>query len=141
MKLIPKVECELCGGNHETTHCPHERRFSQQGKDDSRLKTRNRFPKGKSRSIHYLGLQRKWPSLWKLAPSVNGRVSPVGPQNTKYKLTMENLSELGLGGYELEMGHGQALIDKKNKAWVDEQNKINKKKDLGMVDYILRVRI
>ena len=25
--------------------------------------------------------------------------------------------------YELEMGCGQVLIDKKTKAWVDEQNK------------------
>ena len=39
----------------------------------------------------------------------------------------ENLSELGPEKYELEMGHGQVLIDKKTKAWVDEQNKINKK--------------
>ena len=38
------------------------------------------------------------------------------------------------------MGCGQVLIDKKTKAWVDEQNKINKK-NLGIVDYIWRVRI
>ena len=42
-------------------------------------------------------------------------------------MTSENLSKLGPGKYELKMGHGQVLIDKKTKAWVDEQNKINKK--------------
>ena len=54
VQLIPKLECELCGGNHETDQCPHESRFSQLGKDASRPKTRNRFPKGKGRSIDYL---------------------------------------------------------------------------------------
>ena len=54
VQLISKVECELCGGNHGTDQCPHESRFSQLGKDASRPKTRNRFPKGKSRSIDYL---------------------------------------------------------------------------------------
>ena len=126
MQLISKVECELCGGNHETDQCPHASRFSQLGKDTSRPKARNRFSKGKSRSIDYLKPQRKWPSPWKPAQSVNGRASPVGPQNTKNKLTLENLSELGPEKYELEMGCGQVLIDKKTKAWIDEQNKINK---------------
>ena len=127
VQSISKVECELCGGNHETDQCPHESRFSQLGKDASKPKTRNRFPKGKSRSIDYFKPQWKWPSLWKPAQSVNGKTSPVGPQNTKNKLTLENLSELGPEKYELEMGCGQVLLDQKTKAWVDEQNKINKK--------------
>ena len=53
-------------------------------------------------------------------------MSPVEPQSIKNKLTSENLSELGPGKYKLEMGHGQVLLDQKTKAWVDEQNKINK---------------
>ena len=24
----PKIECELCGGNHKVEQCPHERKFS-----------------------------------------------------------------------------------------------------------------
>ena len=79
VQLISNVECELCGGNHGTDQCPHESRFSQLGKDASRPKTRNRFPKGKIRSIDYLKPQRKQPSLWKPAQSVNGRASPIGP--------------------------------------------------------------
>ena len=116
VQLISKVECELCGGNHGTDQCPHASRFSQLGKDASRPKTRNRFPKGKGRSIHYLKQQRNWPSLWKPAKTVNGRASPVGPQNTKNKLMSENLSELGPEKYELEIGHGQVLIDRKTEA-------------------------
>ena len=127
VQSISKVECKLCGGNHETDQCPHESRFSQLGKDASKPKTRNRFHKGKSRSIDYFKLQWKWPSLWKPTQSVNGKTSPVGPQNAKNKLTSENLSELGPEKYELEMGCGQVLLDQKTKAWVDEQNKINKK--------------
>ena len=28
IQSIPKIECELCSGNHEADQCPHERRFS-----------------------------------------------------------------------------------------------------------------
>ena len=55
-------------------------------------------------------------------------MSPVGPQSIRNKLTSENLSKLGPGKYKLEMGCGQVLLDPKTKAWVDEQNKINKEK-------------
>ena len=67
VQSISKVECKLCGGNHETDQCPHESRFSQLGKDASEPKTRNRLSKGKSRSIDYFKLQWKQPSLWKPA--------------------------------------------------------------------------
>ena len=53
-------------------------------------------------------------------------MSPVEPQSIKNKLTSENLSELGPGKYKLEMGCRKVLLDQKTKAWVDEQNKINK---------------
>ena len=53
-------------------------------------------------------------------------MSPVEPQSIKNKLTPENVSELGPGKYQLEMGHRQVLLGAKTKAWVDEQNKINK---------------
>ena len=55
-------------------------------------------------------------------------MSPVEPQSIKNKLTSENLSELGSEKTQLEMGHRQILLDPKTKAWVDEQNKINKEK-------------
>ena len=126
VQSISKIECELCGGNHEADQCPHESRFSQLGIDATRPNTRDRFPKGKSRSIDYSKPQWRWPSLWKPAQSVNGKMSPVEPQSIKNKLTSENLSELGPGKYKLEMGHRQVLLDQKTKAWVDEQNKINK---------------
>ena len=56
VQLISRVECKLCGGNHITDQCPHESGCSHLGKDASRPKARNRFPKGKSRSIDYLKL-------------------------------------------------------------------------------------
>ena len=126
IQSISKIECELCGGNHEADQCPHESRFSQLGINTTRPDTRDRFPKGKSRSIDYSKPQWRWPSLWKPAQSVNGKMSPVEPQSIKNKLTSENLSELGPGKNQLEMGHRQVLLDPKTKAWVDEQNKINK---------------
>ena len=126
IQSISKIECELCGGNHEADQCPHESRFSQLGINATRPDTRDRFPKGKSRSIDYSKPQWRWPSLWKPAQSVNGKTSPVEPQSIKNKLTSENLSELGPGKNQLEMGCRQVLLDPKTKAWVDEQNKINK---------------
>ena len=56
-------------------------------------------------------------------------MSPVEPQSIKNKLTSENLSELGPGKNQLEMGHRQILLDPKTKAWVDEQNKIKKEEE------------
>ena len=126
IQSISKIECKLCGGNHEDDQCPHESRFSQLGVDATRPNTRNRFLKGKSRSIDYSKPQQRQPSLWKPAQSVNGKMSPVEPQSIKHKLTSENLSELGPGKYQLEMGCRQVLLDQTTKAWVDEQNKINK---------------
>ena len=32
IQSISKIECELCGGNHEADQCPHERRFSLEDK-------------------------------------------------------------------------------------------------------------
>ena len=57
-------------------------------------------------------------------------MSPVEPQNIKNKLTSENLSELDSRKKQLDMGHRQILLDPKTKAWVDEQNKINKEEGL-----------
>ena len=126
VQSISKIKCKLCGGNNEADQCPNESRFSQLGIDATRPNIRDRFPKGRSRSIDYSKPQWRWPSLWKPAQSVNGKTSPVEPQSIKNKLTSENLSELGPGKYKLEMGHGQVLLDQKTKAWVDEQNKTNK---------------
>ena len=28
VQSISKIECELCGGNHEADQCPHDSRFS-----------------------------------------------------------------------------------------------------------------
>ena len=127
IQMTPKVQCELCGGNHGTNQCPHASRFSQLGKDASRPKAKSRFSRGKSKSIDYLKPKKKQPSLWRPAQSVNGRTDPVGPKNIENKLTMENLSNLAPEKCELEMGCRQVLVNKKTKAWVDEQNKINKR--------------
>ena len=47
-----KIECELCGGNHEVEQCPHERKFSL-GVDTTSSDTKDRFPNGKSKSVGY----------------------------------------------------------------------------------------
>ena len=126
---IPKIECELCGRNHEADQCPHERRFSL-GINTTSPDIKDRFPNGKSRSIDYSKPQWRWPSLWRPAQSVNGKMNLVGCQHIRNKLMPENLSELGPGKDQLEMGHRQILPDPKTRAWVDEQNKINKEKGL-----------
>ena len=51
--------------------------------------------------------------------------------HTRGTLTPENLLELDPGKDQLGMGHKQILLDSKTKAWVDEQNRMNKEKTLG----------
>ena len=50
---------------------------------------------------------------------------------TRGTLTPENLLELDPRKDQLGAGHKQMLLDSKTKAWVDEQNRMNKKKTLG----------
>ena len=104
VQMAPKVQCELCGGNHANEQCPHANIFSQIGRNTSRSKVRGRFPKGKSRSIDYYRPLRKRPSPWRPAHSVNERLGSRGPQNTESQLTIENLSDLAPEKLELEMG-------------------------------------
>ena len=65
IQSISKIECELCGGNHEDDQWPHESGFSQLGINTTRPDTKDRFPKGKSRSIDYSKPEWRQPSLWK----------------------------------------------------------------------------
>ena len=122
IQSISKIECELCGGNHE-------RRFSLEINITSPGR-KDRFPNGKSRSVDYSKSQWRWPPIWRPAQSVNGRMNLEGWQCTTSKLIPENMLELGPEKDQLEMGHRQILSDSKTKAWVDEQNKINIEKTL-----------
>ena len=104
IQSIPKIECELCGGNHEADQCPHERRFSLEI-NTTNPDRKGRFPDGKSRSVDYSKPQWRKPTIWRPAQSVNGRMNFVECQHTRKKLTLENLLELGPKKYQLEMGH------------------------------------
>ena len=52
LQTEPKIEYELCGGNHKVEQCPHERKFSL-GMDTTSSDTKDRFPNGKSKSVDY----------------------------------------------------------------------------------------
>ena len=52
LQAMPKIECELCGGNHRVEQCPHERKFSL-GMDTTSSDTKDRLPNGKSKSVDY----------------------------------------------------------------------------------------
>ena len=52
IQSMSKIECELCGGNHEVDQCPHERKFSS-GINTTSSDTKDRFPNGKSKSVDY----------------------------------------------------------------------------------------
>ena len=58
LQAMPKIECELCGGNHRVEQCPHERKFSL-GMDTTSSDTKDRLPNGKSKSVDYSKLQWK----------------------------------------------------------------------------------
>ena len=130
LQAMPKIECELCGGNHRVEQCPHEKKFGS-GMDTTSSDTKDKFPNGKSRSVDYLKPQGKWPLIWRPAQSVDGITTLAKYHYTRDKITPENLLELDPRKEQLGMGCKQILPDSKTKAWVDEQNKINKQKTLG----------
>ena len=93
LQTQPKIECELCGGNHKVEQCPHERKFSL-GMNTTSSDTKDRFPNGKSKSVDYSKPQWKQPSIWRPVQSVNGRTNLVGYHHTRDRLTPENFLEL-----------------------------------------------
>ena len=123
-------ECELCGGNHKVEQCPHERKFNL-GTDTTSSDSKEKLPDGKSKSVDDSRTQRKQPTVWRPAQSVNGIANLVKYHHTRGTLTPENLLELDPRKNQLGAGHKQILLDSKTKAWVDEQNRMNKEKTLG----------
>ena len=95
------------------------------------LTQKKKLPDGKSKSVDYSKPQRKWPTIWRPAQSVNGITNLVKYHRTKGTLTPENLLELDPRKDQFGMGPKQILLDSKTKAWVDEQNRMNKEKTLG----------
>ena len=68
LQAMPKIKCELCGGNHRVEQCPHERKFSL-GMDTTSSDTKDRLPNGKSESVDYSKPQ------WKT--TLNMEASPI----------------------------------------------------------------
>ena len=123
-------ECELCGGNHKVEQCPHKRKFNL-GTDTTSSDSKEKLPDGKSKSVDYSRTQRKQPTVWRPAQSVNGIANLVKYHHTRGTLTMENLLELDSRKDQLGAEHKQILLDSKTKAWVDKQNRMSKEKTLG----------
>ena len=95
------------------------------------LTQKKKIPDGKSKSVDCSKPQRKQPTIRRLAQSVNGITNLVKYHHTRGTLTPENLLELDPRKDQLGMGYKQNLLDSKTKAWVDEQNRMNKEKTLG----------
>ena len=57
-------------------------------------------------------------------------------QPQRNRLTTENVSEFSQEQDQLDLTQWQMVVDKKTKAWVDEQNKLNSKKGKIMVPSI-----
>ena len=101
------------------------------GTDATSFDSKEKLPDGKSKSVDYSKTQRKWPTIWRPAQSVNGITNLVKYCHTKGALTPENLLELDPRRDQLGVGHKQILLDSKTKVLVDEQNRRNVKKTLG----------
>ena len=62
--------------------------------------------------------------------------------HTRGTLTPENLLELDPRKDQLGAEHKRILLDPKTKAWVDEQNRMSKRKDTwSWIDHIKRLKI
>ena len=101
------------------------------GTDTTSSDSKEKLPDGKSRSVDYPKTQRRQPTIWRPAQSVNGITNLVKYNHTRGTLTPENLLELDPRKDQLGAEHKQVLLDQKTKAWVDEQNRMNKEKILG----------
>ena len=97
--------------------------------DTTSSDSKEKFLDGKSKSIDYSKLQRNRPM--RPAQSVNGVTNLVKYHHRKGTLTPENLLKLDPTKDQLETEHKQILLDSKTKAWVDEQNRMNREKTLG----------
>ena len=75
--------------------------------------------------------QRRRPTIWKPAQSVNGITNLVKYHHTRGTLTPENLLELDPKEDQFGIEYEQTPLDSKTKAWVDEQNRMSKEKVLG----------
>ena len=113
---------------HKVEQCPHERKFSS-GMDTASSDTKDKFPDGKSKSVDYHKPQKKKPLVWRPAESVDGITKLMTYHHARNTLMPENLLELDPPKDQLEREHKQILSNSKTKAWVDEQNRINKEKD------------
>ena len=99
--------------------------------DTTSSDSKEKLPDGKSKSVDCSKTQRKWPTTWRPAQSVNRITNLVKYHHTRGTLTLENLLELDPRKDQLGAGHKQILLDSKNRVWVDEQNRMNKEKILG----------
>ena len=99
--------------------------------DTTSSDSKEKLPDGKSKSVDYSKPQRNQPTIWRPAQSVNGIKNLVKYHRTTGTLTPENLLELDPRKDQLGMGYKQILLDSKTKAWVDEQNRMNKEETLG----------
>ena len=99
--------------------------------DTTSSDSREKLLDGKSKSVDCSKSQRKQRTVQRPAQSVNGITNLVKYHHTTGTLTPENLLELDPRKDQLGVGHKQILLDSKTKAWVDEQNRMNKEKTLG----------
>ena len=78
---------------------------------------KKKLPDRKSKSVDYLKTQRRRPTIWKPAQSVNGIANLVKYRHTRGTLTPENLLELDPKEDQLGTEYEQTPLDPKTKAW------------------------
>ena len=66
--------------------------------------------------------------MWKPDYSPKKKQAVARQQPQKNRLTTENVFEFSQEQDQLGLTQWQMVVDKKTRAWVDEQNKLNKQK-------------
>ena len=87
------------------------------GTDTTSSDSKGKLLNGKSKSVDYLETQRRQPTIWRPAQSVNGITNLVKYHHTRGTLTPENLLELHPRKDQLGEEHKRILLDLKTKAW------------------------
>ena len=111
--LIPKgpvrsqphllTSCGLCGGNHETTQCPHESRFSQLGEDLYMSTTNGGAYKKGAKPGSQCEQSKKQPVFQKLTQNREKKQAATKSQSQRKRLTTKNVSKLSQEQDQLDL--------------------------------------
>ena len=92
-QMLQSINCELCGGSHNSRDCPHESQFSQLGKDSYVPNLGSNLHGRRIKQPIQRGQLKKQPFLWNPNYPLKKKQVVAKQQPQRNRLTTENVSE------------------------------------------------